>query len=725
MSETVTLRIDGMTCAACVSRVEKALARVEGVEAASVSLAAERADVVVAAGGGAVVERLRAAVEDAGYDAVAQVQGDEAAMEGIPRREVLRVGAALLLALPLLAEMPGHFGIPWFRLPPLLALALAAPVQLVLALPFYRAAWKALQARTGNMDLLVAIGTTAAFVSGAVAVLRDPFGHPQHYLEASAVVVALVLLGRALELRARRSAVRAIRALAELLPEGARVERDGAEVDVPASTLRRGDVAIVRPGERFPADGVVRSGESDADEALITGESRAVQKRAGDLVIAGSVNGDGLLRVEVQGVGAQSTLARIVRLVERAQASKAPVQRLVDQVAAVFVPAVLGIAALSFLGWWLLAGDARAGLAAAVSVLVIACPCALGLATPMAVVAACGAAARHAILVKDAAALERLADVGVVVFDKTGTLTEGRPAVMEIVAARQGGERHVLALAAAVERGSTHPLARAIAVRAAQEGIEPPTPAQVEAIPGRGIKARVDGALVILGTAELMRQAGLDMSGFDEHVARLDRDGLTRIFVARDASVVGLVALGDPLRADAGAAVARLGRLHVAAWMATGDARATAARVAGELGIADFVAEARPQAKLDLVARLQGEGRVVAVVGDGVNDAPALAAADIGLAVGGGADAALETAGAALMRGDVSQVADAVELARAARARIRENLFWASVFNLAGLPAAAFGMLDPMIAGAAMAFSSLAVALNSARLSRWTPGDRR
>ncbi|MFM8680028.1 MAG: heavy metal translocating P-type ATPase [Alphaproteobacteria bacterium] len=726
MSETVTLRIGGMTCAACVSRVERALARVEGVEAAAVSLAAERADVVVAGGGPAAVERLRAAVEDAGYDAQAEEAGEPGpAIEGIAPREAMRVGAALVLALPLLAEMPGHFGIPWFRLPPLLALALAVPVQLFLALPLYTAAWKALKARAGNMDLLVVIGTSAAFLSGVVAVLRDPFGHPHHYLEASAVVVALVLLGRALELRARRSAVRAIRALAALLPELARVERNGAEADVPASSLRRGDVAIVRPGERFPADGVVRSGESDADEALITGESRAVAKRPGDLVIAGSVNGDGLLRVEVQGVGAQSTLARIVRLVERAQASKAPVQRLVDKVAAVFVPAVLGIAVLSFLGWWLLAGDARAGLAAAVSVLVIACPCALGLATPMAVVAACGVAARHAILVKDAAALERLADVGVVVFDKTGTLTEGRPAVMDIAAARPEGERHVLSLAAAVERGSTHPLARAIAARAAQDGIEPPTPSQVESIPGRGIKARVDGALVILGTSELMRQAGLDASAFDERVAGYDRDGFTRVFVARDASVVGVVALGDPLRADAGAAVARLGRLRVAAWMATGDARASAARVAGELGIPDFVAEARPQAKLDLVARLQAEGRVVAVVGDGVNDAPALAAADIGLAVGGGADAALETAGAALMRGDVSQVADAVELARAARARIRENLFWACVFNLAGLPAAAFGLLNPMIAGAAMAFSSLAVALNSMRLSRWKPGDGR
>jgi len=725
MAASLTFRIEGMTCAACVARVERALQRVPGVEAAIVSLATERAEIRVAAAEPGLVPALTAAVQAAGYTAaLAEETGgiDAAEPPVLARRDVLRVAAALALAAPLVAEMLGHFG--WFalHLPPLVALALATPVQFVLGAPFYRAAWKALRARSGTMDLLVAIGTSAAFASGAVAILRDPFGRPEHYLEAAAVVIALVLLGRLLELRARRVATRAIRALVGLVPDRARVERDGVEIDIPAAELRRGEIAIVRPGERFPADGVVRAGESQADESLVTGESRLLDKRPGDSVIGGAVNGDGVLRIETRAIGAQTQLARIVRLVEQAQASKAPVQRLVDRVAAVFVPAVLAIAALTFLGWWLVAGHAAAGLHAAVGVLVIACPCALGLATPMAVVAGCATAARHAILIKDAAALERLAGVDTVVFDKTGTLTEGRPALVEIIPARSGGEAHVLALAAAVERGSAHPLARAVEAGASAAGLTPLTPQQVETIPGRGIKARVDGALVIVGTAALMEQAGISIAAFDAALADLDARGLTRAFVARDGVAVGVLGLGDPIRADARAAVAHLVALGVSVRMATGDAASCAARVAEAVGITEIVAEARPQAKLDLVERLQAEGRVVAVVGDGVNDAPALAAADIGIAVGGGADAALETAGVALLRGDVGQVAEAIGLARATRGRIRENLFWASVFNLAGLPAAALGLLSPMLAGAAMAFSSLAVVTNSLRLMRWRGG---
>jgi P-type Cu+ transporter len=719
MSATVSLRIDGMTCAACVSRVERALMRVPGVEAAAVSLATERADIQVGTAQAGVERLLEAAVSKAGYEARAMSTAEPPA--DLQRGEVVRVVLALALALPLVAEMVAHFGWAHLRLPPLLALALATPVQLVLAAPLYRAAWKAVRAGSGNMDLLVVIGTSAAYAAGAVAILRDPLGHPVHYLEASAVVIALVLLGRALELRARRSAARAIRALVALSPDRARVERGGVECDIAASDLCKGEIVIVRPGERFAADGIVRSGESSADEALITGESRPVEKRPGDLVIGGAVNGDGLLRIEAQAVGAQSTLARIVRLVERAQSSKAPVQRLVDRVAAIFVPVVLAIAAFAFLGWWGLRGDAAGGLVAAVSVLVIACPCALGLATPMAIVAGCGVAARHAILIKDAAALERLAAADCVVFDKTGTLTLGRPSVLDVIAARQGDESRVLTLAAAVESGSLHPLARAVTARAAELGIVLPAASQVETIPGRGIKARVDGRLIIVGTAALMRQAGLDISAFESGLADLDRRGLTRAFVARDGIVIGVLGLGDEVRPDAKAALARMAALGVEVSMATGDAGASAARVARELAIADYAAELTPQAKLDLVNALKAKGRVVAVVGDGVNDAPALAAADIGIAIGGGADAALETAGVALLRSDVGQVADALELARATRARIRENLFWASIFNLAGLPAAALGLLNPMLAGAAMAFSSLAVVLNSLRLARWRP----
>jgi Cu+-exporting ATPase len=728
MDGTMIFRIEGMTCAACVARVEKALLRVPGVAAAEVSLATETARVVLASADPRTQSAAAAAIETAGYSATPLDLDRPPTREvDTTRREALRVGVALALAAPLVAEMTGHFGLPSVHLPPLLALALATVVQFApgLGLGFYRAAWSALRVRTGNMDLLVAIGTSAAYLSGATAILGDPFGHPMHHLEASAVVIALVLLGRTLEARARRSAAHAIRALVSLIPDTARVLRpDGQEVEIPAADVAIGDVVIVRPGARFPVDGIVRGGTSQADEALLTGESRPVDKAPGHLVIGGAVNGDGLLRIEAQAVGARTTLARIVGLVERAQSSKAPVQRLVDRVAAIFVPVVLAIAASTFLGWWLGAGDAARGFHAAVSVLVIACPCALGLATPMAIVAGCGAAARNAILVKDAASLEALARADAVVFDKTGTLTVGRPSVVRIFPARTGAEEHVLALAAAVERGSTHPLARAVTSCAEERGIRPPTPAQVEAIPGRGIKARVDGALVILGTADLMKQAGLDTAAFGDAIAEIDTLGLTRVFVARDAAIIGLIAIGDPIRPDAKQAVAKLTSLGLRVSMATGDAPATAARVAEALGISDVLAAARPQAKLDLVTELKRKGHVVAVVGDGVNDAPALAAADIGLAIGGGADAALETAGLALMRADIALVADAVDLARATRRRIYENLFWASIFNLAGIPAAAAGMLDPMIAGGAMAFSSLAVVLNSLRLTRWRPPSR-
>ncbi|MBL8700551.1 MAG: copper-translocating P-type ATPase [Alphaproteobacteria bacterium] len=720
MSEIVTLGIDGMTCAACVSRVERALQRVPGVQAAVVSLATERAEIQIAAADAAMREQLAAAVAKAGYSA-RSVDPLAAAREPVESRDAWRVLAAAILASPLVAEMLGHFGWVDFHLEPLLALALATPVQFVLGAPFYRAAWKAVRAGSGTMDLLVVLGTTAAYAASAVAVLRDPFGHVTHYFEAAAVVIALVLLGRLLEQRARRSAVRAIHALVALAPERALVRRAGGEIEIAARDVVVGDVVVAKPGMRFAVDGRVLEGESTADEALITGESRPVEKRPGDLVIGGAVNGEGALLVEATAIGAQSTLARIVRLVERAQGSKAPVQRLVDRVAAIFVPVVLAIAVSAFLVWWLWLGDAAGGLVAAVSVLVIACPCALGLATPMAIVAGCGVAARHAILIKDAAALERLALVDAVVFDKTGTLTEGRPSVVRVASAPGFGERQVIALAAAVERSSAHPLARALLARAEEIGIPPATPVLVESLAGRGLKGRVDGALVLVGTAALMREAGIALDALAPAIAALDDEGLTRAFVARDGMLVGVVGLGDRLRADAESALRRLRdrRIHVV--MATGDAQSTAARVASGLAIDEVIAEAAPDMKLAVVERLRKAGRVVAVVGDGVNDAPALAAADIGIAVGGGADAALETAGVAILRGDIGQVAEAIALSRATRSRIRENLFWASIFNLLGLPAAAAGLLNPMLAGAAMAFSSLAVGLNSLRLMRWRP----
>jgi Cu+-exporting ATPase len=725
-----------MTCASCVSRVEKALSRVPGVRETSVNLATETATVKADPGIG--LDALRDAVERAGYsvseEAVrSSAQGETdgglspAARRPSPSSEAWPVAAAAALSLPLTIPMVAMlFGADW-ALPAWLQLALATPVQFWLGGRFYRSGWKALKARAGNMDLLVALGTSAAYgLSVYLMLVQGAHGMPHLYFEASAVVITLVLLGKWLEARAKRQTTEAIRALNALQPETARVRRGNTELELPLGQVRMGDLVVVRPGERVPVDGVVLEGSSQVDQSLITGESLPVARHPGDKVTGGSVNGEGLLLVQTSAVGAESTLARIVRLVESAQAGKAPIQRLVDKVSEVFVPVVIGIALLTLLGWGVASGDWEAAILNAVAVLVIACPCALGLATPTAIMAGTGVAARHGILIKDAEALEIAHDLKVVAFDKTGTLTEGKPRLVAAQAV-DGDRAFLLAASAAIQAGSEHPLAKAVLDAAAREGVGFARASRVRALPGRGMAAEVGGRELRLGSTRLMEELKVDLGALSAAARQLQAQGRTVSWVADVTGqpvLLGLLAFGDTVKPTAAAAIARLRARGVRCVLVTGDNRDSAQAVAAQLGIDEVRAEVLPQDKAAIVAQLKTGHGAVAMVGDGINDAPALAAADVGIAMSTGTDVAMHAAGVTLMRGDPALVADAIDISRRTYAKIRQNLFWAFVYNVVGVPLAAFGLLSPVIAGAAMAFSSVSVVTNALMLRRWK-GDSR
>ena len=718
--ETMELAIEGMTCATCSGRVEKVLGKQPGVASARVNLATERATVSVERGGAGLAD-LIAAVERAGFGAKAVDGGrsGRAEEEELARRSradlvVFAVSAAL--TVPLVAQMVWMMaGISW-EIPPVVQWLLATPVQFWAGARFYRAAWGALKALTGNMDLLVAMGTSAAYGLSLFNVLDGG----DLYFEASAAVITLVLLGKWLESRAKRGTTAAIRALMNLRPETARVLRDGREIEVPAAAVASGDTVVVRPGERVPVDGVVQDGASHMDESLITGESLPVGKSAGDAVTGGAINGEGLVQVRTTTVGAESVLSRIIQLVQGAQATKAPVQRLVDGIAAVFVPAVIAVAAITFLAWWLTGGELAGAVINAVAVLVIACPCALGLATPTAIMAGTGAAARGGILIKDAEALERAHRITTVVLDKTGTLTEGRPVVVAAIAV-DGDEAALMRLAASAQQGSEHPLARA--VLAGAEGLSPAD--DFRALPGRGLEASVEGRTVLIGNRRLMGDEGIAFDALEAPAAALEAEGRSVMWVAGKAPetrLLGVIAVGDTLRAGASEAVARLKRRGIDTVMLTGDNARSAAAIAAEVGVGRVIAEVLPGDKAGEVERLEAAGATVAMVGDGINDAPALAAADIGIAMGTGTDVAMHTAGVTLMRGEPGLIADAVAVSRATYGKIRQNLFWAFFYNVIAIPLAAAGHLSPVIAGAAMALSSVSVVTNSLLLRRWRPG---
>ncbi|NMX94610.1 MULTISPECIES: heavy metal translocating P-type ATPase [unclassified Pseudomonas] len=724
-STTFDLPISGMTCASCVGRVERALNKVPGVQSVSVNLANERAHVEVAGQMDPAV--LIAAVEKAGYTATlpqsetATQASQEQRLKGERWSLVMAIALALPLVLPMLVQ---PFGLHWM-LPAWVQFLLATPVQFIFGARFYVAAWKAVRAGAGNMDLLVAIGTSAGYGLSLYQWFIAPAGvEPHLYFEASAVVIALVLLGKYLESRAKRQTASAIRALEALRPERAIQVIDGREQEVAISALRLNDLVLVKPGERFPVDGEVVEGQSHADEALITGESLPVPKQPGDKVTGGAINGEGRLLVRTLALGAESVLARIIRLVEDAQAAKAPIQKLVDKVSQVFVPTVLVIALATLIGWWLYGAPLETALINAVAVLVIACPCALGLATPTAIMAGTGVAARHGILIKDAEALERAHEVSAVVFDKTGTLTSGAPKIAHLSAV-DGNEALLLQQAGALQRGSEHPLAKAVLDACHDQGLPVADVSASQSLTGRGIAGTLDGRQLALGNRRMLDETGLKPGDLAANASAWEAEGRTLSWLIEQSPqprVLGLFAFGDTLKDGALQAVQQLKARHISSHLLTGDNRGSARVVAQALGIDDVHAEVLPADKAATVAELKKTG-VVAMVGDGINDAPALAAADIGIAMGGGTDVAMHAAGITLMRGDPRLVPAALEISRKTYAKIRQNLFWAFVYNLIGIPLAVFGLLNPVLAGAAMALSSVSVVSNALLLKTWKPKD--
>ncbi len=714
---TLELTVEGMTCASCVARVEKALLKVPGVEAASINLATETATIQAS---GSVTDAAVEAVRRAGYEAFPKADSPPAVQATGIRRDTLVLAAAALLTAPLVVPMVAEaFGVHWM-LPPWLQWLLATPVQFVVGARFYRAAWKALAARAGNMDLLVAIGTSAAYGLSVYLAVAEEGAHL--YFEASAVVITLVRAGKWLEERAKRQTTEAIRALAALRPETARVLANGVERVVPADRVQVGDIVVVLPGDRVPVDAEVTEGESHVDESLVTGESLPVAKAPGSRVTGGSVNAEGRLLARTVAVGAESTLARIIRAVESAQAAKAPIQRLVDRVSEVFVPVVVAIAFATLLAWGLGTGLWEAAVLNAVAVLVIACPCALGLATPTAVMAGTGVAARHGILIKDAEALEVAHRTRVVAFDKTGTLTEGKPSLVELVPLAIAREE-ALRLAAGVQRGSSHPLAKAVLEAAQRESVAIPPARDVRAVAGRGVEARIEDRTLAIASRRWAGELGAEgIEGLEGDARRLAARGLTVSWLLETAPstrVLALLGFGDALKPEAAAAVARLRALGIVPVLVTGDNRGAGEAAGRALGMDEVHAEVLPEDKAEVVAALREAHGPVAMVGDGINDAPALAAADIGIAMGTGTDVAMHTAGITLMRGDPSLVADALDISRRTYAKIRQNLFWAFVYNVVGVPLAALGLLSPVIAGAAMALSSVSVVSNALLLARW------
>jgi Cu+-exporting ATPase len=733
---SVDIGIGGMTCASCVARVEKALKKVPGVQEATVNLATESARVLISPGE-EVQARLRRAVRDAGYEpraADATLSTEQAS----PWAGFAPVGFGLLLSLPLMLPMVGElFGRHWM-LPAWLQFALATPVQFVLGWHFYRAGWHALKALSGNMDLLVSIGTSAGWALSMWLWLTSAPGAVVHlYFEGSAWVVTLVMLGKWLEARAKRQTTSAIRALHALRPDVAHLIGPDGEVDVPVGELLVGDRLVIKPGERIPVDGVLLEGRTQVDESMLTGEPLPVDKcPSADLGTAaqaaltgGSINGDGRVVMLVRAIGSETVLARIIRLVEDAQAAKAPIQRLVDQVSAVFVPAVLIISLITLLGWWLSGHSFEQALLNTVAVLVIACPCALGLATPVAIMAGTGVAAQHGILIKNAQALELAHQVDIVAFDKTGTLTLGQPRLASLLSLQGMTENELLGIAAGLQSGSEHPLSRAVVRLAQERGLNFQSPDNVRSVPGRGSEGEIGSRHFLIGSLRWMKELDIDTSAVESKAYPLQEQGATVSVMAERTSqgliLCALLAFFDEPKPGAKEALAALRAQGIKTVMISGDNRGSAETMARRLGLrpeqGEVMSEVLPDEKAKRVAALKIGGHVVAMVGDGVNDAPALATADVGMAMGNGTDVAMHAADITLMRGDPLLVAAALDISNRTVAKIRQNLFWAFAYNVAGIPLAAFGFLNPVVAGAAMAMSSISVMSNALLLKRWTP----
>ena len=748
-SDLFTLDIDGMTCASCVGRVEKALNQTPGVEAASVNLATEQAKIRLKAGSDTTINTVIASVQKTGYDA--KVSSPHGNSEIKPHQAFWgsdglgRVLLSFVLSAPLFLPMLlMPFGIHW-ALSPKWQLLLASPVQFFLGWRFYKAGFKSVLAGAGNMDLLVALGTSAAYGLSVYVMVTSPHANHELYFEGSSVIICMVLLGKWLETRAKQQTSEAIRALQKLWPEQAKVLLPEVVIEgnafldqyreLPLEQVFAKDRILVLPGERIPVDGVMLFGSSHIDESLLTGESEPVKKILGDQVIGGSLNGEGVIVVNAQAVGIESVLSKIISLVEDAQTQKAPIQKLVDQVSAIFVPSVLIIALLTGLVNWLYLDSAAIAILRAVSVLVIACPCALGLATPAAIMAGTGVAARFGILIKDPQVLEQAHRLNIVAFDKTGTLTIGKPRLLSLIPLSEKFKRSdILATAAGLQLGSEHPLAKALLDATKEAGISPFPPTESKAIPGVGITGKTNLGpwskqnLCLQSIASL--HAGAETDNITQKAqACLETGQTVSILMSNDIpeTPIAIIAFGDELKSNAKKAIQALHQLHIRTVMLSGDNSAAANRVGNSIGVDQVFGQIMPSNKAEIIRKLQSADadhsrQWVAMVGDGVNDAPALAAADVGMAMSTGTDVAMQAAGITLMRGDPSLVADAIDISKRTWQNIQQNLFWAFIFNATGIPLAALGYLSPMLAGSAMALSSFCVLSNALLLKRWRPG---
>jgi len=726
----VTLKISGMSCAACATRVEKQLRDMPGVYEAAVNLTAEKA--VVAYDGSTVrVGDLERSVEEIGYrarDMASQtgVDTEQAEREREIHRQRMLFAFSAALSMPLLLTMLVHLGItnrlPSILLNPWFQLALATPVQFVAGWPFYRASYYALRGGSSNMSVLVALGTSAAyFYSLTVVLWGSTLGQHEVYFESSAVIITLILLGKLLEAKAKGRASEAIRKLIGLQVKTARVVRDNQEMDIPIEEVTVGDVVIVRPGERIPVDGIVLEGYSSVDEAMLTGESIPVDKKVGDEVIGSTINKYGAFRFRATKVGKDTALAQIIRIVEEAQGSKAPIQRLADIISSKFVPAVMGVAVITFFGWYLFGdpGNFTRGLINFTAVLVIACPCALGLATPTSIMVGTGKGAENGILIKGGEYLENAHRLKAIVLDKTGTITKGEPALTDLVALDGFTRTELLHLASSAERGSEHPLGQAIVKGAKDMDLSLVEPSDFEAIPGYGISAKVRNRHVLVGNRKLLQESGTTTGHMEAQLRQLEKEGKTAMLVAVDGLIAGVIGVADTVKPSSVSAISAMKRMGLEVYMITGDNYRTAAAIANQVGIEYVLADVLPEDKAREIQRLKDSGLTVGMVGDGINDAPALVTADVGFAIGTGTDVAMESADITLIKGDLKGVVAAIQLSRSTMRNVKENLFWALLYNTIGIPVAALGLLSPVLAGGAMALSSVSVVGNALRLKRW------
>jgi Cu+-exporting ATPase len=722
---SAVLKVSGMSCAACAARVEKQLGSLEGVHSAAVNLASERASVEYDSEKIKTSDLIKA-VEAIGYKAERaeelSVDREKEQREKEIRRLRLELVISAILTAPLLFSMLlmiTNIDIPFFH-NEYFQLIVATPVQFIIGFRFYKNAYRALRSGSANMDVLIAMGTTAAYFYSIYNAFFAPHEGmmKELYFESSAVIITLILFGKYLEAVAKGRTSEAIKKLMGLQAKTARIIRDGREEDIPIEEVVPGDVIVVRPGEKIPVDGRILEGDSAVDESMLTGESLPVEKTAGDHVVGATINRFGTFRLEATRVGKDTVLSQIIKMVEDAQGSKAPIQKIADRVSGVFVPVVLAIALVTLLAWYLITGDLTGGIVSAVSVLVIACPCALGLATPTAIMAGTGKGAENGILIKGGEHLEMTYRLNAVVLDKTGTITKGQPEVTDVIPLGSMDRGELLRMAAAAEKNSEHPLGEAIYEQGKKESGTVPEAEQFAAIPGKGVRAVVEGRQIYIGTRKLMQEAGIDTGSAENVIAGLEDDGKTAMLMTADGRLEAVIAVADTLKESSKDAIDELKKMGIEVYMITGDNKRTASAIAKQAGITNVLAEVLPEDKAEEVGKLKKQGMKVAMAGDGINDAPALVAADIGIAMGTGTDVAIEAADITLLRGDLMLIPAAIRLSKMTMRKIKQNLFWAFIYNIIGIPVAAFGLLNPMIAGGAMAFSSVSVVTNSLRLRR-------